>query len=123
VSRAVLLMVFVAALASIDGCRSRADLPTSVLASDCLLGSIVSPASAALHVGDTLRVSVSTRICPGQPEQTLAPYAWSSSDSSVAKVSASSGLVLAIRDGNVTIVATSVEEPLIKGAMALHIAP
>lgn len=83
----------------------------------------VSPASATLHIGDTLLVSVSTRICPGQAEPTLAPYAWSSSDSSVAKVSASSGLVLALHDGTVTITATSVDEPLVKGAMALRIAP
>lgn len=123
-SRVVRLPALVIAVALTQSCRSHGDFPTSVHASDCVVAVLtVSPADATVHIGDTLRVSVSTQSCPGQVEPTLAPFSWSSSDSSVATVSASSGLVLAIQDGTVTITATSAEEPLVKGAMALRIAP
>jgi len=119
----VVWLVSLGFAASIAGCHSRADFPTAAIGSDCLQLPIVSPASATVHVGDTLRVSVSTRICPGQPSPTLAPYAWTSSDSSVARVDAASGLLLGLRSGAVTIIAYSVAVPSVKAAMALQIAP
>jgi hypothetical protein len=108
---------------TVVGCRSHTDLPTENIASDCLLGAVVAPSSATMHVSDTLRVSVSTRICPGQADQTLTPYQWVSTDTSVASVGSSTGLVLARRSGDVTIVAVSVPNPAVKGGLALHVAP
>ena len=111
------------ALLAVAGCRSQTDASAVDAPSDCLIEPTVSPASATLHVGDTLRVSVSTKACANQTAPNLSPYVWSSSDPSVAKVDASSGLVLALGDGSVTIVATSAPDASVKGAMALRIVP
>jgi hypothetical protein len=104
------------------GCRG-SDVTTDLGVDDCLVLPVVSPASATLRVGDTLHLTASTKICLGKIDTNLAPYSWTSSDSTVATVSTTSGLVLAIREGRVTIAAASVNEPLVKGAMALTITP
>ena len=83
-----------------------------------LVGPRVAPAVATLHLGDTLRVSATETTCAG-----TAPAAvrWTSSDTSVASVGPSNGLVRAHARGTATIVASDVRDTNIKGAMALSV--
>jgi len=83
-----------------------------------LIGPRVTPASAVLHPGDTLRASATETTCSGEA---VAPVRWSSSDTSVAVVSVFDGLILARTRGTATIIASDVRDTNIKGAMALTV--
>jgi len=75
-----------------------------------------------LHIGDTLRVSAGLDPCPLQPPLVIT-VRWSSSDTSVASVGTTSGLILARKGGTATIVAMGDQDPTMKGAMLLVVAP
>lgn len=86
---------------------------------DCvLIGPTVSPASATLHPGDTLRVHASYSPCPTGPAPS---FRWRSSDTVTAAVDSLTGLVRARTPGQATVVATLLSEPTLKGAMALQV--
>jgi len=94
----------------------RADTPVV----DCSLGGArVSPASATLHIGDTLRLSYSFG-CSTTSISTA--HRWSSSRDTIATVD-SAGLVRGVSGGTVTIIATAVADPNVKGAAAITISP
>ena len=83
-----------------------------------LIGPRVSPAMATLHPGDTLRASATETTCEGTMP---AGVQWASSNTSVATVGPSDGLVKAHARGTATIVASDVRDTKIKGAMALSV--
>lgn len=83
-----------------------------------LIGPRVSPAAATLHPGDTLRVSATETTCTGTAP---AGVQWASSDTSVATVVPSTGLVRAHARGTAAIVASDVRAATIKGAMLLTV--
>jgi hypothetical protein len=85
-----------------------------------LVGPRVSPASATLHTGDTLRVSATETTCTGTAP---AGVQWTSSDTSVATVGPASGLVRAHGHGTAAIIASDLRDVSIKGAMALTVTP
>ena len=89
---------------------------------DCTLpGPTVSPPSATMHVGDSLRASASFQPCP--PDAGAATFQWRSSNTSVAIVDSIAGLVRAIDTGSTSIIATATENRALVGAMALKVAP
>ena len=89
---------------------------------DCALSAItVSPPSATLRVGDTLRANATVRQCEGLPASTT--VRWRSSDTTTATVDSLTGLIQARAAGNATVIATLVVEPRSTGAMALHVDP
>jgi len=85
----------------------------------CIAGPTVSPASATLHPGDTLRATASKVSCTGEPLR----YRWTSSDSTIAMVDADAGLIHAVKPGSVSIIATQTDKPAVKGAMAVLVNP
>jgi hypothetical protein len=91
----------------------RADTPVV----DCFGEPRVSPASATLHIGDTLRLSYSLSCTT-----TLTAHRWSSSRDTVATVD-SAGLVRGVSGGIVTIIATAVADPSVRGAAAITVVP
>lgn len=102
--------------AGCGGSERSATEPTTEV--DCVVAlRRVSPASATLHPGDTLRVVAIDDPCPGLPKPMIAQ--WASSDTSVATVGASDGLVRARSAGRTTIIASDPADPSLKGAMAL----
>ena len=82
----------------------------------CTRAIYVSPASATLHVGQTLLVSAST--CG----ETSADFRWSSSADTVASVTAE-GAVRALRPGTTVLTGTLRTNPVVAGAMALVVIP
>ena len=82
-------------------------------------GVTVSPSSATVSIGDTLRASANFDDCPGPPRQHS--YRWSSSNTTVAVVDSVSGLATARTEGAVTIIAELVEDRALKGAMVLRV--
>jgi Big-like domain-containing protein len=86
---------------------------------DCvLIGPTVSPPSATLHPGDTLRVRASYSPCPSGPAPS---FRWRSTDTLIAMVDSVTGLVRARSLGQASIIATAVSEPALRGAMALDV--
>jgi Bacterial Ig-like domain (group 2) len=85
----------------------------------CIGLMVVSPGTATLHIGDTLRLSASASVgCSSMQTKWL----WSSSNSAFAIVD-SSGLVNAVSPGPVTIIASAVVDPNVKGAAAITVVP
>jgi hypothetical protein len=80
----------------------------------------VTPPSASLHLGDTLRVTVRVGTCAGTSSTDVR---WLSSDTTVALVDSLAGLVQARHAGTATIVASAVVDPHIQGALALQVTP
>ena len=79
----------------------------------------VTPAAAAVTQGDTLRLDAAARDENGYPVR-HAVFAWSSGDTSVAKVD-SSGLVQGVTEGTVTISAKADEAVGAAGITVLHL--
>ena len=116
-------LVLVAGLfAGISGCNSD---PSSVLipTPDCAQppSASVSPPTAALRVGGTVRVVASMTPCEGLPA--IPVFRFRSSDTLTASVDAITGLVRARRPGTANIVAALVGDPTVGGVMALLVAP
>jgi uncharacterized protein YjdB len=92
--------------------------PTSEVS--CAVGlSRISPSSATLHPGDTLRVLAIDTPCFGSPAIVAAQ--WTSSDTSVATIGPNNGLIRAFSRGQATIIATDPHDPNQKSAMALAV--
>jgi hypothetical protein len=97
----------------------RDGLPAVQTEPDCLLiGPTVSPASATLHPGDTLRVRASYSLCPAAPAPS---FRWRSSDTLIAVVDSLTGLVRARSLGQASIIATALSDRALVGAMALQV--
>jgi len=109
----LLLVVLSSACGASDHAAPR--LETTV-AESCLIGMRVSPPSATLQVGDSLRAKA-TYGCAGERALVL----WRSSDTSVATVGLVSGMIHARAAlGTATIIAVRVADTVEKGAMALQ---
>jgi hypothetical protein len=119
--RSVFPAVGIACLALVATCGPRdTALPqeqTQPIA--CLLETRVSPPSATLHPGDTLRAAATAGGCTGATVR----FRWTSSDSTVATVNTDAGLIRAVKVGSVTITATQTDKPTVKGAMFLQVNP
>ncbi len=113
----------IAALAALlAGACGRTSDAGSTSSVDCSLMLVtISPPSATLHSGDTLRPAAAFPTCPvGGPSGTAR---WRSSDTSVAIVDSVSGLVRAEHTGQASVIATETIDSLVKGAMALTVVP
>jgi uncharacterized protein YjdB len=89
---------------------------------DCTTGSMrVTPPSATLHPGDSLKEAASFAACPY--DGVVATFRWRSSNTGVAIVDSMAGLVRAVDTGSVTIIATVTENPAVQGAAALTVIP
>ena len=90
---------------------------------DCIaIGPTVSPPSATVRAGDTVRATASMHQCPGQP--TVANvFRFSAGDTAIAMVDSTTGLVRAQAPGRTSITASLVANPVVKGAMALTVVP
>jgi len=106
----------------ISACNSD---PSSVLipTPDCNQppGASVSPTTATLRVGGTVRVKASMTPCEGLPAFPV--FRWQSTDTLTATVDPVTGLVRAQRPGTASIVATLVGDPTVGGTMILLVAP
>ncbi len=85
-----------------------------------LLGPTVTPASATLSVGDTLRLVAKIDCTVGGAP---ASFTWASKESAIATVDTSSGLVTAIAKGTAVIVATWTADPTSSGASTITVTP
>lgn len=105
-------------LLALAGCHG--DAARAVQAEpDCsLIGPTVSPATAILHPGDTLQTRVSYSPCPAG---TAPSFQWRSTDTLIAVVDSLTGLVRARSLGQTSIIATAVNAPALRGAMALQV--
>jgi len=79
----------------------------------------VSPTTATLRVGETVRVTGTVKPCEGLPRATR--FRWQSSDVLTASVDSITGLVQARLPGTATIVGTLVVDPDLKGAMVVSV--
>ncbi|MEO7086327.1 MAG: Ig-like domain-containing protein [Gemmatimonadaceae bacterium] len=84
-----------------------------------LLGVRVSPSAATLHAGDTLRAHA----VPGACSTGVVSFLWSTSDSAVAAVESSSGLIHGISKGLTTVIARDAHDTTDKGAMVVQVVP
>jgi uncharacterized protein YjdB len=77
---------------------------------------VVTPSLDTLPVGQTLAPSAQVQSCLASQDSGVT---WSSSDSTIASVDASSGFVQAIRAGKATIKASAVAEPTVSGSLVV----
>jgi len=91
----------------------RADTPGP----DCTGDPRVSPATATLHIGDTIRLTAHVGC-----SASLTVWRWASSKDTIAFVD-SGGVVRGVNAGVVTIVASLVADPNVKAAAAITIVP
>jgi hypothetical protein len=82
---------------------------------------LITPSQAALRVADTVRLSV--RYPADFFPPIYPPARWSSANAAIASVDSLSGLVTARDTGTITIVATLLADPNLKGAMILRVTP
>src|SRR5215831_6828122 len=119
-SLSALLAVAVAGLVGVVSCAEperSATEPTPEVGC-ALIGMRVSPGSATLLPGDTLRIRATETPCSGIT--TAVVVRWKSSDTTVATVS-SDGLVRARTIGVAAIIATAVADAADQSAMALSV--
>jgi uncharacterized protein YjdB len=103
----------------VAGCRDTS-APQTESSVDCTLQlPSVSPPSATVHPGDTLRANVQVNPCL----QLTTTFLWRTSDTNVATVDSVAGLVRAKAIGRTSILAVATANPQIVGAMALTVAP
>jgi uncharacterized protein YjdB len=93
--------------------KSPADPTIEVGCGSLLLPPTVTPSSATLHPGDTLRLFAAYTTCSRLPKPVA--MQWRSSNSSVATAD-SGGLVRAFSRGQVTIIATLAADATVNGA-------
>lgn len=82
----------------------------------CLSLMIVSPASATLAIGDTVRIHASAGCSPTPFTQ----FTWRVSDTTVAAVD-NGGLVRGVGKGTATVIASAVQSPNVQGASAITV--
>ncbi|MGH7617891.1 MAG: Ig-like domain-containing protein [Gemmatimonadaceae bacterium] len=80
----------------------------------------MSPASATMHPGDTLRLKVTGSV---DCSSSITSWRWRSSDTTVASIDSLSGLVHATRPGTATAIAAAVQIPSVMGASAINVNP
>jgi uncharacterized protein YjdB len=85
-------------------------------------GISVTPASARLGIGDTVRVHSGPLVGQCTKEGPYSGY-WQSSDANIATVDSVSGLVTARAVGKATIIITSIPNPSIAAAMVVDVVP
>jgi uncharacterized protein YjdB len=113
----ILSTIALAVVVACDHAPTAAKTDTTTPVDCTLQGLTVSPASAAVFVGDTIRLTAHEPTCSGSTLPTT--VGWRSSDSTFAAVDSLSGLVHARAAGNVTILAFQISDSSVKGAMAL----
>ena len=111
----------IAALSALAGCSHgpTASKPDTVQLAGCVSVIGVSPPSARLFVGDTIRFASVGQPC--SPPDFGPWFGWRSSDSTVASVDPLLGLVKARAAGTVTITLFWISDPTIKGAAAVGV--
>jgi hypothetical protein len=115
----VRVLILGGSMAMAAACSDKSSAVDPPVAPACItVGARVVPGSATIQSGDTLRARVIDPPCSA-PMQ----YTWSSSDTSHAKVDSLSGLIQGRLPGLVTITASAVSDPAVKGAMALTVVP
>jgi len=113
-------LVHLAALVSVVVAAACREHPTAArqVSPDCTVeGPTVSPSSASVHTGDTLRAQVRYTPCPAGP---VLAFRWRSSDTAVAVVD-SSGLIAARSAGQATVIASEEVNPQVEGALVLQV--
>lgn len=87
----------------------------------CMVHSVtVIPASASIHVGDTLRVTAEVSSCGGAPTSGVV---WRSTNAAVARVDSLAGLITALAAGTSVVTATETVDPTQAGAMSVTVLP
>ena len=99
------------------GFRAKCDVTVTAEIIHVSSVTVTTPASSTINVGGT--VALAANITPNNASQQA--VTWKSSDSSIASVD-SSGLVTGIKDGTVTIIATSVDG-LLEGTRSITVNP
>lgn len=106
--------------AVLGGCAQSSTSTQAQVECSSLMGPAVSPASATLLIGDTLRLVAKLDCTVGG----AAPkFDWESKKPSVATVDVSSGLVTAVAKGTAVIVATWTMDPTASGASTILVTP
>ena len=82
----------------------------------------LSPETAKLRLGDTLRVTANMGTPPCGP-LIIPEFRWSSSDTSIAAVDSIAGLVRARKQGITTIIARVALDRTLAGAMVVEVLP
>ena len=114
--------VLVASLAfAIAGCGHDATGVSIALPNCGVFSPTVSPSTATLRVGETVRVIGTVKPCEGLPRATR--FRWQSSDVLTASVDSITGLVHARLPGTATIVGTLLVDPDLRGAMIVSVVP
>jgi hypothetical protein len=109
-----------ASLVVVVACRDQPTVATLVQPECTLPTPTMSPSSATIHPGDTLRVRANYTPCPTG----LTPaFQYRSSDSAVAIVDPVNGLIAARSPGTSTIIAIAVSDAALTAAMALQVTP
>ena len=80
----------------------------------------VSPATATLHAGDTLRASAQ---CPSCGPVAGQQFRWTSRDTTVAVVDSTGGLIRAVRTGTTTVFASFATDRFIQGSLSVTVVP
>lgn len=106
-------------LAALAGCRSEASMPEQVTLCG-LVGATVTPSSASLSVGDTLRFRASSSSGGCTPRGPFI-FSWHSSNVSIATVDSISGLVTARSAGTATIVAAATTDAAFAAAAVIQV--
>jgi uncharacterized protein YjdB len=118
-----ILVVLALGAATVTACRTREPTAadSAALGAVCAArGMFVSPTSATLHPGDTLRASAQMSDCGG-PVSPL-PSRWLSADTTVATVDSISGLIRARSLGTTTIIAAALADRNVKASLLLAVA-
>jgi hypothetical protein len=111
-----------AALVLAAGCRED-QTPQELVAAKGIVcrEAVVSPGSATLHVGDTLRASATRNGC--STAQGILQFLWLPQDTSVVRVDSLSGVIQARKHGITVVVATEVSNPSVRAAMVAQVIP
>ena len=103
-------------------CACSAEGTKSVQAPDCItVGPQVTPASATLHPGDSVKGTANVPPC--QYDNVVVTFRWRSSNPSVAVVDSIAGLVRALDTGRTSIIASLTVNRAVQGAMVLTVVP
>lgn len=119
------LIAFIATISVVVIACARKDSPSDATPIDPPYGCVslvsVTPASAILHVGDTLTLhNIGSPSCrPSRPND----WHWLSSDTLVAVVDSASGLVRAKHIDVASIISIATEDANVKGAAAITVIP
>ncbi len=117
------ILITLAALVIVgcDHAPTAAKLDTA--GSECLSGPRVSPGSATLVVGDTLRLVAypAPAGCGSTVAAPIGTFGWHSSDAATATVDSLTGIVRARAAGSVTIITFPLSNPTVKGAAAITV--